>query len=152
MVWRQRTELPCSDATPTLEADHTHSERPMKGFVINRGCRREGSPNSGVWLPLLLLSAMMVNVAGAPVYPLKQSASGRFLVDQSNTPCMIVGDSPQALVVNISEADAAEYFTNRNARGFNSLCIDLLCTTYTGGRTNGSTIDGTLPFTGTIPG
>ena len=124
----------------------------MKGFVINRGCSREGSPNSGVWLPLLLLSAMMVNVAGAPVYPLKQSASGRFLVDQSNTPCMIVGDSPQALVVNISEADAAEYFTNRNARGFNSLWIDLLCTTYTGGRTNGSTIDGTLPFTGTISG
>ena len=124
----------------------------MKGFVINRGCSREGSPNSGVWLPLLLLSAMMVNVAGAPVYPSKQSASGRYLVDQSNAPVMIVGDSPQALVVNISEADAALFFTNRNARGFNTMWIDLLCTTYTGGRSNGSTLDGTLPFTGTISG
>ena len=64
---------------------------------------------------------------------------------------MIVGDSPQALVVNISEADAALFFTNRNARGFNTMWINLLCTTYTGGRTNGSTFDGMLPFTNKIP-
>jgi hypothetical protein len=32
--------------------------------------------------------------AGAPVYPLKRSANGRYLVDQNNAPCLLLGDSP----------------------------------------------------------
>ena len=99
----------------------------------------------------MLCLFVAAQAAAGPAYPLKQSASGRYLVDQMNVPFMIVGDSPQALVVNISEADAALFFTNRNARGFNTMWINLLCTTYTGGRTNGSTIDGMLPFTNKIP-
>jgi hypothetical protein len=99
----------------------------------------------------LLCAFAAAQAAAQPAYPLKQSANGRYLVDQMNVPFMIVGDSPQALVVNISEADAALFFTNRKARGFNSMWINLLCTTYTRGRSNGSTLDGILPFTNKIP-
>ena len=105
---------------------------------------------------LLVLVALSVSVspwplAAAPVYPLKRSANGRYLVDQSNAPVMIVGDSPQALMVNLSTNDAAAFFADRAGFGFNTLWINLLCGTYTGGRADASTFDGILPFTTTIP-
>ena len=99
----------------------------------------------------LLCALTAAQAAAGPAYPLKQSANGRYLVDQKNVPFMIVGDSPQAMVVNISEADAAVFFANRNARGFNTMCIDVLCNTYTAGRANASTMNGILPFTNKIP-
>ena len=100
---------------------------------------------------LLAVAGDVPAAAGAPVYPLKKSVDRRYLVDQTDAPYLMVGDSPQALIVNISEADAEMYFADRSARGFNTLWINLLCTTYTGGRPDGSAIDGTLPFTDTIP-
>ena len=54
---------------------------------------------------------------------------------------MIVGDSPQALIVNLSLADAKIFIANRAAAGFNSLWVNLLCAKYTGGRADGSTYD-----------
>jgi hypothetical protein len=96
----------------------------------------------------LMLGAV---VSGAPAYPLKASANGRYLVDQSNAPVMIVGDSPQALMVNLSTNEAAFFFANRAAYGFNTLWINLLCATYTGGRPDASTIDRIQPFTGNVP-
>jgi len=100
---------------------------------------------------IAFLSGVDVSVAGAPVYPLKASNNGRFLVDQQGQACLIVGDAPQALVVNISESDADAYFTDRAALGFNTLWINLLCATYTGGRADASTINGIVPFTGNVP-
>lgn len=97
------------------------------------------------------LSAHLASAAGAPVYPVKPGPDGRYLVDQNNTPFLLIGDSPQALIVNISEAEADAFFTDRSAHGFNTVWINLLCATYTGGRTNASTFDGIVPFTGTIP-
>ena len=105
-------------------------------------------------LTLLLASACACLAAGAAAaadYPLKKSANARFLVDQNNVPYLMIGDAPQALIVNISETEAETYFADRAAHGFNSLWINLLCATYTGGRADGSTIDDVLPFTGTIP-
>src|SRR5262245_8031264 len=81
------------------------------------------------------------------VYPLKVSANGRYLVDQNNTPFLITGDSPQALMVNLSEAEADSFFADRQAAGFNLVWINLLCASYTGGRPDGSTYDGIVPFT-----
>ena len=80
-------------------------------------------------------------------YPLKVGPTGRYLVDQNDVPFLIIGDSPQALMVNLSEADADSYFANRQAAGFNAVWINLLCATYTGGRPDGSTYDGIVPFT-----
>ena len=79
-------------------------------------------------------------------YPLKVSADGRYLVDQHDTPFLLAGDSPQALIVNLSPADADSYFADRQASGFNAVWINLLCDTYTGGRDDGSTYDGIIPF------
>src|SRR6185436_8771147 len=80
-------------------------------------------------------------------YPLKVGPNGRYLVDQNDVPFLIVGDSPQALMVNLSTAEADAFFANRAAAGFNLVWINLLCATYTGGRPDGSTYDGIVPFT-----
>jgi hypothetical protein len=88
--------------------------------------------------------------AVSPVYPLKISAGGRYLVDQNNTPFLLIGDSPHSLIVNLSETNAAFYLADRATNGFNSLWVELLCVPYTGGRQDGSLLDGTLPFTNTI--
>jgi hypothetical protein len=91
-------------------------------------------------------------VSGAP-YPVAASGNGRYLLDAGGKPFLMVGDSPQSLVVNLDTADAAGYLNNRATNGFNTLMVDAICTTYTGGRANGSLIDGsTVPFTNTVSG
>jgi hypothetical protein len=80
-------------------------------------------------------------------YPVKLSANRRYLVDQENAPFLLMGDSPQALTVNLSEADAEMFFADREAHGFNGAWVNLLCGTYTGGRPDASTYDGIIPFT-----
>src|SRR5580658_3191883 len=87
----------------------------------------------------------------SPSYPLKKSANDRYLVDQSNSPVMIVGDSPQSLFVNLTTNQAAMFFADRATFGYNTLWINLLCATYTGGRADASTLDGIVPFTAMIP-
>jgi hypothetical protein len=81
----------------------------------------------------LLFLQTSVSLA-APAYPLKKSPNNRYLVDQNNVPFLMVGDSPQVLIVNLTEAEAATFFANRAALGFNTMWINLLCATYTGGR------------------
>ena len=90
--------------------------------------------------------------AAPPVYPLKKSANraGTSLT-RNNAPCLIIGESPQALTVNLTTNEAALFFTNRAGHGYNTVWVNLLCATYTGGRTDASTIDGIVPFTGTVP-
>ena len=80
-------------------------------------------------------------------FPVKVGASGRYLVDQNNKPFLITGDSPQSLIVNLSETQAGAFFADRQAAGFNALWINLLCSTYTAGRADASTYDGIVPFT-----
>ncbi len=84
--------------------------------------------------------------SGMPHYPIKVSANGRYLVDQDGAPFLMAGDAPQSLIVNLSESDADMYFADRQANGFNSVWINLLCDDYTGGRTDGTTYDGIAPF------
>jgi len=80
-------------------------------------------------------------------YPLKVSLDKRYLVDQDNVPFLLMGDSPQALMVNLSEAEADMFFADREVNGFNGAWVNLLCGTYTGGRPDASTYDGIVPFT-----
>ena len=82
-----------------------------------------------------------------PAYPLKVGPTGRYLVDRNGRPFLIVGDSPQALIANVSETQADRFFANRQAAGFNSVWINLLCNDYTGGRPDGTTYDRIAPFT-----
>src|ERR1700761_5302186 len=68
----------------------------------------------------------------APAFPLKPSPNGRYLVDRDGRPFLIVGDSPQALIVQLSVRQAGHFFADRERAGFNSLWINLLCDVYTG--------------------
>jgi hypothetical protein len=82
-----------------------------------------------------------------PVYPLKASINNRYLVDQNNTPFLIVGDSPQSLIGRLSKSDAVVYMANRQRYGINTLWVHLLCNNKTACNTNGSSFDGIPPFT-----
>ena len=65
----------------------------------------------------------------------------------------MVGDSPHSPIVNLSDADAAAHRFNRATNGFNALLAQLYCVKNPhGGRGDGSMLDGTVPFTGTISG
>jgi hypothetical protein len=95
----------------------------------------------------LISGPSQVAAAASVAFPVKISDNHRYLVDQNGQPFLLVGDSPQALVGDISEADAEYYFANRQAAGFNAQWINLLCNGYTGCRSDGSTYDGIAPFT-----
>src|SRR4051812_22039195 len=59
--------------------------------------------------------------AARVAFPLKVSTNGRYLVDQHNVPFLVVGDSPQAMIGNLSVEDAATFIASRKAAGFNAL-------------------------------
>ncbi len=85
--------------------------------------------------------------AAAPVFPLKQSADRRSLVDQNGVPFLMIGDAPQAMVGNLSVAQAKFFIKNRAKYGVNALWVNLLCDSYTACNSDGTTFDGIAPFT-----
>ena len=107
----------------------------LTGCLLIAGCGGGGGAGAATLPPL------------DPTAPLQVSANGRYLVTQAGAPFLIFGDAPQALMVNVSEADADLYFANRASHGFNALWVNLLCRPGTGGRDDGSTYDGIQPFT-----
>jgi len=81
-------------------------------------------------------------------YPLKVSANGRYLVDQMDTPFLMIGDAPQGMIGDLTSDDAELYVANRERYGINTLWINLLCTDSVGCHdSNGTTLDGISPFT-----
>ena len=96
-----------------------------------------------------------IGIVGSPdgpvVYPLKVSGNNRYLVDQNNTPFLMVGDSPQNFITNLSQKEAAAFMANRRSYGINTLWINLLCI-FTNASCNmeAKTFDGIVPFL--IPG
>ena len=60
-------------------------------------------------------------------YPIKVSANNRYLIDQNDVPFLMVGDAPQMLIANVSQAEAGAYMANRRSYGINTLWINLLC-------------------------
>jgi hypothetical protein len=104
---------------------------------------------------LLAVSLILCGALDAAnyTYPLKTGSSNpRILVDQNNAPFLMVGDSPHSVFSNLSSADAAAYLADRAARGINTLWVNMLCIRPVEGRRDGSLLDGTKPFTRTIPG
>jgi Protein of unknown function (DUF4038)/Putative collagen-binding domain of a collagenase len=81
-----------------------------------------------------------------PVYPLRVSANNRYLVDQAGSPFLLVGDSPQSMIGNLSLSDAAIYLQNRARYGINGLWVNLLCNDGTACNADGTTFDGIAPF------
>ena len=96
---------------------------------------------------ILRHNATTLRPAPRASYPLRVGPNRRYLVDRRGRPFLIVGDSPQALVVDVSLPDADRFLADRSAKGFNTVWINLLCNTYTGGRADGTTSDKIAPFT-----
>jgi hypothetical protein len=96
----------------------------------------------------VFLSSCGVGGGGADdaVYPLKIDPGGRFLSDQQGRPFLIIGDAPQALMINASVDEAEMLLANRASHGFNTVWIMLICNAYSGGRSDASTFDGLKPF------
>jgi len=119
-----------------------------RAFLASMNCPQARLALVGALLLAFIGSAVMAGPLGAePVFPVKIGPTGRYLVDQNGVPFLIAGESPQAMIGNLSEAEAEMFLANRKAHGFNTVLIDLLCATYTGCRDDGSTFDGILPFT-----
>jgi hypothetical protein len=88
-----------------------------------------------------------LHVPRAATWPLRVSRNRRYLIDGRQRPFLIVGDSPQALIGNLSQAQADSFFADRERAGFDAMWINLLCDQYTGCRSDGTTYDGIAPFT-----
>jgi hypothetical protein len=82
-------------------------------------------------------------------FPVAVSADHRYLVDQQDRPYLMVGDSPQCLSANLSTGQMESFFADRQAHGFNTAWVNLLCGPYTHGADDASTYDGIKPFTAT---
>jgi hypothetical protein len=89
----------------------------------------------------------VVSLPASPAYPVKASANNRYLVDQNNVPFLMVGDAPQTIVANLSQADAATYMANRRRYGINTLWVNILCNYSDGCNKDATTFDGIRPFT-----
>jgi uncharacterized protein DUF4038/collagenase-like protein with putative collagen-binding domain len=85
---------------------------------------------------------------GGSALLLKASSNDRYLIDQNNTPVLLVGDSPHSLFVNLRDAELATYLANRRGHGFNILWVQGLCSDYISNcRNDLSTFDDIKPFT-----
>ena len=102
----------------------------------------------------LVLFLVVATVAALPAYPLKKSANGHYLVDQNNQPFLMIGDSPQSIIANVSTSngDMQTYFHNRATNGINAALVMLICGDYTFGSPNLLSQNGLAPFTGTVSG
>jgi hypothetical protein len=100
--------LACSKNLPN-RASLSPAENPIKAAPIWVG----SSPHAAA-------------TAGAFAYPLKVSVNGRYLIDQNNKPFRIQGDSAQSLITNLTYEEAAAYLSDRQAKGFNTVNVNLL--------------------------
>lgn len=64
--------------------------------------------------------------ASAQVFPLKVNNDGRHIVDQSNQPFFINGDTAWSLIGQVSKEDAEMYLRDCVANGFNSVIVTLV--------------------------
>ncbi len=80
-------------------------------------------------------------------FPVKVSENHRYLLDQDGQPWMMNGDSPQCMSAKLSVADMEYFFANRAGHGFNAAWVNLICGSYTYGRSDASTFDKINPFT-----
>src|SRR5262245_51941307 len=59
-------------------------------------------------------------------YPLSISADRRRLLDADGNPFLIQGDAAWSLIANLEYDEALRYLDDRQARGFNTLIVNLI--------------------------
>jgi hypothetical protein len=91
----------------------------------------------------LMLAAQTSNAA---TFPLKQSANGRYLVDQTNTPFRVQSDAAWLMSTRGSAADVDAYLADRKSKGFNAFVLMAIVNTGYGGNEPANR-NGDQPFT-----
>jgi len=100
--------------------------------LLVAGCGQQGSPGGGGTDSLargLGADAQREQTSSAkpsPKFPLRVSQDGRYLIDQDDRPFRMQGDSAQSLIANLTYAEAEAYFSDRRAKGFNTININLI--------------------------
>ncbi len=121
------------DPWASAPSGHDAPARWMRGAVV--GC------------VVLLLSCLFASsVVAAPVFPLKVSANGRYLVDQNNVGFRVQGDSPWDVLVSLTASNVDTYLANRAAKGFNTLLVELVERKARAGSPAPANKAGALPF------
>jgi hypothetical protein len=100
-------------------------------LLFTSGCAKErsqvlSSSGSAITRPTIHSVIAAKPAAPAAKYPVRVSKDGRYLVDDEGKPFRIQGDSAQSLIANLTYAEADAYFTDRRARGFNTVNINLI--------------------------
>ena len=91
--------------------------RVLSPFPALRGCA------AALGAALLASSAPAI---AAVAYPLKLSPNGHSLVDQNGAPFRIHGDAAWSFIANLTAAEQETYLADRQAKGFNSILVNLL--------------------------
>jgi hypothetical protein len=153
LAWRSRGDAPdrplrhgwssveCS--LKVLEADLTRAYREAITDVLNRRLGRRALVLAYVSASVLGLAATS---ASAATFPLKQSANGRYLVDQTNTPFRVQSDAAWLMSTRGSAADVDSYLADRKAKGFNAFVLMAIVNTGYGGNEPANR-NGDQPFT-----
>ena len=85
---------------------------------------------------------------GTAKWPIKASANGRYFIDATGAPWLMVGDSAHHIVNVLPISSWPTYFASRQALGFNT--VNIFSCAHGNCPSTGATADGQLPFTGTI--
>src|SRR5690349_21969948 len=75
---------------------------------------------------VLSLATVSTAALAVPVYPLKASANGRYLLDQNNVPFRVQGDTAWDLLVVPTSSEVDAYLNNRSAKNINTLLVELV--------------------------
>jgi hypothetical protein len=81
----------------------------------------------------------------AATFPLRLAPGKRYLVDQKGNPFPILGDSGWEIITTLDASDATQYLTDRKAKGFNAVPLELIDNIYNASGT-GANAKGDLPF------
>lgn len=74
----------------------------------------------------LLITAIGKGQSPVAVTQLSVSANHRYLVDQNRNPFLLQGDAAWSLIVAMSNAEVEQYLSNRKAKGFNAITVELI--------------------------
>ncbi len=95
----------------------------------------------------LLITAIGKGQSPVAVTQLSLSANHRYLVDQNRNPFLLQGDAAWSLIVAMSNAEVEQYLSNRKAKGFNAITVELIEHRYA--KTPPLNEAGDAPFTST---
>ena len=101
----------------------------VKPNPMHRRTDRKTTKRTLVSLGLLItihFSLCHAAKAAAPVFPLKVSPNGRYLVDQNNVPFLYHADTCWQMLWKLSKPQTSQYLQNRKQKGFTAIQVQLL--------------------------